>query len=139
MEFTKAEKKLLESSLTGQQRGQTILFIAGILFMIAGIGVWAYSFFLFVPSEEKSFAKKEDGISGMPVQTSQGMAMKQMLLESKKQIEQNRNAIVENGFNQASFYLLLVGFLLIIVHYENKAYQGLIGKLVSRTDYETPS
>jgi hypothetical protein len=131
MEFTKAEKKLLDSILAPKQRGQVLLFIAGILFMAAGIGVWAYSYFLIIPFNETSFKQLETSISGIQVQTQQGTALKQMLLESKRQIAQNQNTSEEAGFNQASFYLLLIGFLFIVVYFENRTYRGLIVKLKS--------
>jgi hypothetical protein len=129
MEFTKAEKKLLDAILARKKRGQAVLFIAGILFMVAGIGVWAYSYFLIVPFNETSFKQLETSISGIQVQTQQGAALKQMLLESKIQIAQNKKTIVENGFNQVSFYLLLIGGLFILTYYEDRTYYGLIRKL----------
>lgn len=136
MEFTKAEKKIMESSLAGRQRGQTIFFIAGIVLIIAGMGVWAYSYFLIVPAGETTVKKMEAGISGIQVNTQQGAALKKMLLESKKQIAKDRKDVMETAFNQVSFYLLLTGFLLIVVTYENRTYCRLIRKLLSQDGYE---
>lgn len=129
VELTEAEKRLLDISLAGRQRGQMFLLAAGIIFIAAGICVWAYSYFGIIPAGETSFKQLEAKISGVPVQTGNEATMKEMLLLSTKKMAKDRKAITQNRFKQAGFFLAFCGLVFIFIHFRDRIYQGLIRKL----------
>jgi hypothetical protein len=129
MEFTKAEKRLLDISLAQKRQGQIFLLFAGILFIVAGIGVWTYGYLGIIPAGESSFKQLEAKISGVPVQTQSEATLKQMLLLTTKKMAKDRKTIAQYKFIQTGFFMLFCGLIFITVYYKDKAYHGLVRKL----------
>jgi hypothetical protein len=129
MEFTKAEKKLLDVSLAQNQRGQIFLLISGILFMAIAIGVQADCYFRILPTIETSFIKSEAIISSIDVQTKCETRLKQMLLESTRHSAEGWKGFLESKFYEIFFIFWFMALFCIIAYFRGRICHGLIRKL----------
>jgi hypothetical protein len=129
MEFTETEKRLLKISHALKQQRQIFLLIAGIFFIIAGIGVWTYSYFGIIPAGETSFKQMEAQISGVQVHSEGEAFLKKMLLVSTKKLARDKKTVAQNKFIQAGFFLLFCGLIFFVVYWKDRTYHSLIRKL----------
>jgi hypothetical protein len=131
MEFTKAEKRLLNVSLANEKRDNRALLLGGIFFAAMGIGVLIYGYLRIVPSVETTFKELKTSISMIQVQTKHEGTLKQMLLEMTKQLTKDQTELAERKINTAGFDCLWIALILITTSYWGKTYRSLIRKLKS--------
>jgi len=126
-EFTKTEKKLLDGNIMRKQ--QRLMLVLGIVSACIGIFVLTYGITRIIPKVVAPYEKLQKNIALISVRTNDEIFLKQMLLESNKNVTTTWKELAENKTLQLfTLFMMMSGFM-VGTAYNDRRYQKLIEKL----------
>lgn len=126
-EFTKTEKKLLDGNIMRKQ--QRLMLVLGIVSACIGIFVLTYGSSRIIPKVVAPYEGLQKNIDLISVRTNDEIFLKQMLLESNKNVTTAWKELAENKTLQLfAIFMMMSGFM-VGTAYNDRRYQKLIEKL----------